>query len=85
MAASASGLGTEIASLFAKVGLDQEIPELCGYRIEPRSFGTSERFTTRESDGRPHWQAAQQGLDRLTLSDINAEIRAVRKQKQQRP
>lgn len=32
------GLGTEIASLFAKVGLDQEIPELRGHEIEPPSF-----------------------------------------------
>jgi len=32
------GLGTEIASLFTKVGLDEEIPELRGYEIEPASF-----------------------------------------------
>jgi antitoxin FitA len=32
------GLGTEIASLFAKVGLDADIPELCGHAIKPASF-----------------------------------------------
>ncbi len=32
------GLGSEIASLFAKVGLDEEIRELHGYEIEPASF-----------------------------------------------
>ena len=32
------GLGTEIASLFAKVGLDADIPELRGREIEPPSF-----------------------------------------------
>ncbi|HEV2381449.1 MAG TPA: Arc family DNA-binding protein [Terriglobia bacterium] len=32
------GLGTEIASLFAKVGLDGEIPELHGNEITPPSF-----------------------------------------------
>jgi plasmid stability protein len=32
------GLGTEIASLFASVGLDQEIPELRGHEIKPASF-----------------------------------------------
>lgn len=34
----ASGLGTEIASLFAKVGLDGEIPELRGHETVPPSF-----------------------------------------------
>lgn len=32
------GLGTEIASLFAKVGLDGEIPELRGQEVKPASF-----------------------------------------------
>ncbi len=29
------GLGTEISSLFRKIGLDTDIPELRGYRINP--------------------------------------------------
>jgi plasmid stability protein len=32
------GLGSEIASLFRKVGLDGEIPELRGHCIKPGSF-----------------------------------------------
>jgi plasmid stability protein len=32
------GLGTEIASLFKKVGLDADIPELRGQGIKPPSF-----------------------------------------------
>lgn len=36
--AAVGGLGTEIASLFAKVGLEEDIPELRGYQIEPASF-----------------------------------------------
>jgi hypothetical protein len=40
------GLGTEIASLFAKIGLDEEIPEFRGYGIEPPSFGISKRPAT---------------------------------------
>ena len=32
------GLGTEIASLFAKVGLDEEIRELRGHETKPASF-----------------------------------------------
>ena len=32
------GLGTEIASLFTKVGLDTDIPELRGHEIKPASF-----------------------------------------------
>jgi plasmid stability protein len=32
------GLGTEIASLFRKVGLDGDIPELRGQAIKPASF-----------------------------------------------
>jgi antitoxin FitA len=32
------GLGTEIASLFAKVGLKEDILELRGYKIKPASF-----------------------------------------------
>ncbi len=34
----ARGLGTEIASLFRKVGLDADIPELRGHGIKPASF-----------------------------------------------
>jgi plasmid stability protein len=36
--AAAGGLGTEIASLFAKVGLEEDIPELRGYRTKPARF-----------------------------------------------
>jgi plasmid stability protein len=36
--ASGVGLGTEIASLFRKIGLDSEIPELRGHGIKPASF-----------------------------------------------
>ena len=32
------GLGTEISNLFAKVGLQSEIPELTGHFIKPASF-----------------------------------------------
>ena len=32
------GLGTEIASLFAKIGLDADIAELRGHEIKPASF-----------------------------------------------
>jgi plasmid stability protein len=35
---SVGGLGTEIASLFTKVGLDTDIPELRGDEIKPASF-----------------------------------------------
>ena len=31
-------LGTEIAALFTKIGLDAEIPELRGHEIKPASF-----------------------------------------------
>jgi antitoxin FitA len=34
----AGGLGTEISTLFAKVGLDANIPELRGHEIKPASF-----------------------------------------------
>lgn len=34
----AGGLGTEISALFAKIGLDYEIPELRGHEIKPASF-----------------------------------------------
>jgi plasmid stability protein len=34
----AGGLGTEIASLFTKVGLGADIPELRGHEIKPTSF-----------------------------------------------
>jgi plasmid stability protein len=34
----AGGLGTEISALFAKVGLDSDIPELRGHEIKPASF-----------------------------------------------
>jgi plasmid stability protein len=36
--AAAGGLGTEIASLFAKVGLEEDIPELRGYQSKPARF-----------------------------------------------
>lgn len=36
--APAAGLGTAISSLFAKAGLDTDIPELRGYKIKPASF-----------------------------------------------
>lgn len=32
------GLGTEISALFAKAGLDSEIPELRGHQVKPVSF-----------------------------------------------
>jgi antitoxin FitA len=34
----AGGLGTEISALFAKVGLDSDIPELRGHEIDAPSF-----------------------------------------------
>ena len=34
----AGGLGTEISKLFAKSGLDSDIPELRGFEIKPASF-----------------------------------------------
>ena len=34
----AGGLGTEISALFAKAGLDFDIPELRGHAIKPASF-----------------------------------------------
>jgi len=34
----AGGLGTEIASLFTKVGLEADIPELRGHVIRPATF-----------------------------------------------
>jgi antitoxin FitA len=34
----AGGLGTEIASLFKKVGLEADIPELHGQTITPATF-----------------------------------------------
>jgi plasmid stability protein len=34
----AVGLGTEISSLFSKAGLDSELAELRGHRINPASF-----------------------------------------------
>jgi antitoxin FitA len=34
----AGGLGTEIAFLFRKVGLDRAIPEFRGHEIKPASF-----------------------------------------------
>jgi plasmid stability protein len=36
---SSGGLGTGISSLFAKVGLETDIPELRGHKIEPANFG----------------------------------------------
>ena len=38
-ASPARGLGTDIASLFKKAGLDADIPELRGHGIKPPSFG----------------------------------------------
>jgi antitoxin FitA len=35
---SARGLGSELAGLFAKTGLDSDIPELRGNPIKPASF-----------------------------------------------
>ena len=35
---STGGLGTEIASLFAKAGLKSEIPELRGHVVSPLDF-----------------------------------------------
>jgi antitoxin FitA len=32
------GLGSEIAALFAKTGLEEDIPELRGHKIKPPSF-----------------------------------------------
>jgi plasmid stability protein len=37
-AESASGLGTDIARLFANCGLKEEIPELRGHILQPPSF-----------------------------------------------
>ena len=34
----AGGLGTEISALFAKAGLDSDIPEFQGHEIKPPSF-----------------------------------------------
>ena len=34
----AGGLGTEISALFAKTGLDSDIPELRGHKVNPASF-----------------------------------------------
>jgi antitoxin FitA len=36
--APAGGLGTQIASLFKKIGLNTEIPELRGEEVKPPSF-----------------------------------------------
>lgn len=37
------GLGTAIASLFAKIGLDAEIPDLRGHKVLPASLSTARR------------------------------------------
>jgi plasmid stability protein len=37
-ATAAGGLGTEIAALFERIGLDDEISELRGYDIQPAEF-----------------------------------------------
>jgi hypothetical protein len=42
--APAGGLGTEIAVLFAKAGLDFDIPELRGCETKPASFEESSRL-----------------------------------------
>lgn len=34
----AGGLGTEISALFAKAGLESDIPELRGHQIKPPAF-----------------------------------------------
>jgi len=34
----AAGLGTEISALFAKAGLDSDLPELRGHSVTPASF-----------------------------------------------
>jgi len=34
----ATGLGTEISALFAKAGLDSDLPELRGHSVTPASF-----------------------------------------------
>ena len=36
--AASGGLGTEISSLFARAGLEEDIPELRGFEIRPPSF-----------------------------------------------
>ena len=36
--AARGGLGTEISSLFASAGLDEDIVELRGYKVKPASF-----------------------------------------------
>jgi antitoxin FitA len=38
--APADGLGTELSSLFAKAGLEADIPELRGYAVKPASFSS---------------------------------------------
>ena len=35
---SAGGLGTGISSLFTKVGLETDIPELRGHKVDPADF-----------------------------------------------
>jgi plasmid stability protein len=35
---SDGGLGTGISSLFSKVGLEADIPEMSGYKVDPASF-----------------------------------------------
>jgi plasmid stability protein len=35
---SSGGLGTAISSLFSKVGLEEDVPELRGYEIKPADF-----------------------------------------------
>jgi hypothetical protein len=42
----------EIASLFAKAGLDEDIPELRGYKIKPVSFARCEIW---EQIGNDNW------------------------------
>jgi plasmid stability protein len=36
---ASGGLGAEIAALFAKAGLEADITELRGFKIQPLSFG----------------------------------------------
>src|SRR5271157_5750255 len=52
-----SGVGTEIASLFSKVGLVSDIPELKGHEIEPVEFEENE-IRARKHREHSHWPRA---------------------------
>jgi hypothetical protein len=45
----ARGLGTEVASLFATVGFEADIPELRGHSINPNLPSVAEARVVRES------------------------------------